>query len=113
MVITKDSTNNAPLSSGGTIAADFSEKKVLNSTTNARNPTFYLEPTDSEDSGHSPTSSSSSSISRLHRTSTSSEAHYHRLTAKIQDRVDSGEHFFSLEFFPPRTKSGAVNLLAR
>lgn len=35
------------------------------------------------------------------------------LSAKIRSRIDSGEKFFSLEFFPPRTKEGAVNLLAR
>lgn len=35
------------------------------------------------------------------------------LKEKIQARIDSKDKFFSLEFFPPRTKSGAVNLLAR
>lgn len=35
------------------------------------------------------------------------------LIEKIKHRIDTGEKFFSLEFFPPRTKEGAVNLLAR
>lgn len=35
------------------------------------------------------------------------------LTDKILSRIESGDKFFSLEFFPPRTKEGAVNLLAR
>lgn len=38
---------------------------------------------------------------------------YHNLKKKIQNRIDSNDKFFSLEFFPPRTKGGAVNLLAR
>ncbi|RXG69831.1 Methylenetetrahydrofolate reductase [Armadillidium vulgare] len=35
------------------------------------------------------------------------------LKEKIVSRIESGDKFFSLEFFPPRTKGGAVNLLAR
>ena len=35
------------------------------------------------------------------------------LAHKIRSRIESGDKFFSLEFFPPRTKEGAVNLLAR
>lgn len=35
------------------------------------------------------------------------------LTEKIKARIESKDKFFSLEFFPPRTKSGAVNLLSR
>ncbi|XP_076030198.1 methylenetetrahydrofolate reductase (NADPH) [Oratosquilla oratoria] len=38
---------------------------------------------------------------------------YHNLAEKIQSRIESKDKFFSLEFFPPRTKGGAVNLLAR
>ncbi|XP_063880009.1 methylenetetrahydrofolate reductase (NADPH)-like [Scylla paramamosain] len=38
---------------------------------------------------------------------------YHNLKEKIQSRIESKDKFFSLEFFPPRTKGGAVNLLAR
>ncbi|XP_071552419.1 methylenetetrahydrofolate reductase (NADPH) [Panulirus ornatus] len=38
---------------------------------------------------------------------------YHSLSEKIQSRIESNDKFFSLEFFPPRTKGGAVNLLAR
>ena len=35
------------------------------------------------------------------------------LKDKINKRIESRDKFFSLEFFPPRTKSGAINLLAR
>lgn len=35
------------------------------------------------------------------------------LADKIRERMDKKEPFFSLEFFPPRTPNGAVNLMAR
>jgi Methylenetetrahydrofolate reductase len=35
------------------------------------------------------------------------------LVQSIRRRVESGDLFFSLEFFPPRTKAGAANLLSR
>ena len=35
------------------------------------------------------------------------------LSNKINDRIANKQKFFSLEFFPPRTPNGAVNLLAR
>jgi len=35
------------------------------------------------------------------------------LIEKINSKIENHEKFFSLEFFPPRTKEGAVNLLAR
>ena len=38
---------------------------------------------------------------------------YLSLIEKLRARIESGEPFFSLEFFPPRTKSGAANLLGR
>lgn len=38
---------------------------------------------------------------------------YRRLIDRINSRIESGEPFFSLEFFPPRTPAGAVNLSAR
>ena len=105
-------TNTNPVSSGGGSVPDPSPK-VLNN--NNYNP-FYLDSTDSEDS-LSLEPSSSYSPRRLHhrdrRTSSTLEGQYQRLTEKIQNRIESREHFFSLEFFPPRTKSGAVNLLAR
>lgn len=47
------------------------------------------------------------------RRSSLSAIPYKPLSEKILARIESGEPFFSLEFFPPRTKSGAVNLLAR
>ncbi|XP_067659127.1 methylenetetrahydrofolate reductase (NADPH)-like [Haliotis asinina] len=38
---------------------------------------------------------------------------YHRLIDRINRRITSGDHFFSLEYFPPRTANGAVNLIGR
>ncbi|XP_072281908.1 methylenetetrahydrofolate reductase (NADPH) [Pyxicephalus adspersus] len=38
---------------------------------------------------------------------------YERLRDKMRRRIDSGDKWFSLEFFPPRTASGAVNLISR
>lgn len=35
------------------------------------------------------------------------------LKAKVLGRIESGDHFFSLEFFPPRTPAGASNLISR
>ena len=35
------------------------------------------------------------------------------LISKIKSRIESKDKFFSLEFFPPRTKSGAINLMSR
>ncbi|XP_039612004.1 methylenetetrahydrofolate reductase isoform X1 [Polypterus senegalus] len=36
-----------------------------------------------------------------------------RLRDKMRRRIDSGDKWFSLEFFPPRTANGAVNLISR
>ncbi|KAK1786994.1 hypothetical protein P4O66_017367 [Electrophorus voltai] len=36
-----------------------------------------------------------------------------RLREKMRRRIESGDRWFSLEFFPPRTTSGAVNLISR
>ena len=38
---------------------------------------------------------------------------YIPLTQRIQRRIQSGDPWFSLEFFPPRTVNGAVNLVSR
>lgn len=38
---------------------------------------------------------------------------YERLIDRIYRRKASGDKFFSLEFFPPRTSNGAVNLISR
>ena len=35
------------------------------------------------------------------------------LNDKIKSRIESRDKFFSLEFFPPRTRSGAINLMSR
>lgn len=36
-----------------------------------------------------------------------------RLRDKMRRRIESGDCWFSLEFFPPRTAGGAVNLISR
>lgn len=36
---------------------------------------------------------------------------YISLTEKIQKRIRSNDHWYSLELFPPRTANGAANLL--
>ncbi|XP_063799944.1 methylenetetrahydrofolate reductase (NADPH) [Pseudophryne corroboree] len=38
---------------------------------------------------------------------------HERLRDKMRRRIEAGDKWFSLEFFPPRTVSGAVNLLSR
>ncbi|KAG8568417.1 hypothetical protein GDO81_013991 [Engystomops pustulosus] len=38
---------------------------------------------------------------------------YERLRDKMRRRIEAGDKWFSLEFFPPRTASGAVNLISR
>ncbi|KAM8926956.1 methylenetetrahydrofolate reductase (NADPH) [Pelodytes ibericus] len=38
---------------------------------------------------------------------------HERLQDKMRRRMDAGDKWFSLEFFPPRTASGAVNLISR
>lgn len=38
---------------------------------------------------------------------------HERLRDKMRRRMDSGDKWFSLEFFPPRTAQGAVNLISR
>ena len=38
---------------------------------------------------------------------------YRRLIDRIYDRINAGAKFYSLEFFPPRTAVGAVNLISR
>nr|XP_060614746.1 methylenetetrahydrofolate reductase (NADPH) [Anolis sagrei ordinatus] len=38
---------------------------------------------------------------------------HERLREKMRRRLESGDKWFSLEFFPPRTSSGAVNLISR
>lgn len=38
---------------------------------------------------------------------------YRRLIDRIHDRQQASAYYFSLEFFPPRTANGAVNLISR
>lgn len=38
---------------------------------------------------------------------------HERLREKMRRRMESGDKWFSLEFFPPRTAQAAVNLISR
>lgn len=38
---------------------------------------------------------------------------YRSLTERMNRRIQSGDPWYSLEFFPPRTANGAVNLVSR
>lgn len=62
--------------------------------------------------GSSSGSESSKDSSRCSTPSLDPERH-ERLREKMRHRMDSGDKWFSLEFFPPRTAEGAVNLISR
>ncbi|XP_012975480.1 methylenetetrahydrofolate reductase isoform X2 [Mesocricetus auratus] len=70
-----------------------------------RNPAMVNE-------GSSSGSESSKDSSRCSTPSLDPERH-ERLREKMRRRMDSGDKWFSLEFFPPRTAEGAVNLISR
>ncbi|CAH7444144.1 methylenetetrahydrofolate reductase (NADPH) isoform X2 [Phodopus roborovskii] len=65
-----------------------------------------------EGSGSGSGSESSKDSSRCSTPSLDPERH-ERLREKMRRRMDSGDKWFSLEFFPPRTAEGAVNLISR
>jgi len=82
-----------------------------NSTTNGVNNGKRMEYENTDDSS---CCSDSDESGLLHtRERRASFTNYCNLKEKILSKIESGDHFYSLEFFPPRTKSGAVNLLAR
>uniref|UniRef100_A0A8C9BTN4 Methylenetetrahydrofolate reductase n=2 Tax=Phocoena sinus TaxID=42100 RepID=A0A8C9BTN4_PHOSS len=62
--------------------------------------------------GSSSGSESSKDSSRCSTPVLDPERH-ERLREKMKRRVESGDKWFSLEFFPPRTAEGAVNLISR
>lgn len=62
--------------------------------------------------GSSSGSESSKDSSRCSTPSLDPDRH-ERLREKMRRRMDSGDKWFSLEFFPPRTAEGAVNLISR
>ncbi|RWS16852.1 methylenetetrahydrofolate reductase-like protein, partial [Dinothrombium tinctorium] len=53
------------------------------------------------------------SASENNHNCSSKPSSYVPLIEKINQRIKSNDPFFSLEFFPPRTKEGGVNLLSR
>ena len=70
-----------------------------------------------EDSGYGPVDAIPKNISQKSETKLNcnllSSSFDLTLAEKIKKHVESNDKFYSLEFFPARTKSGAVNLLAR
>ncbi|CAM4672359.1 unnamed protein product [Caretta caretta] len=66
----------------------------------------------SRSEGSSSGSESSKDSSRCSTPVLDAERH-ERLREKMRRRYDSGDKWFSLEFFPPRTANGAVNLISR
>ena len=52
-------------------------------------------------------------IKHTERNSENDAKNFITLTDRINQKIQDGEKFFSLEFFPPRTPNGAVNLVAR
>ncbi|XP_020951003.1 methylenetetrahydrofolate reductase isoform X4 [Sus scrofa] len=62
--------------------------------------------------GSSSGSESSKESSRCSTPGLDPERH-ERLREKMKRRMESGDKWFSLEFFPPRTAQGAVNLISR
>ncbi|XP_051027749.1 methylenetetrahydrofolate reductase (NADPH) [Acomys russatus] len=83
----------------------------------SRNPAMVNEARGSsspnpQSEGSSSGSESSKDSSRCSTPSLDPERH-ERLREKMRRRMDSGDKWFSLEFFPPRTAEGAVNLISR
>ncbi|XP_065506006.1 methylenetetrahydrofolate reductase (NADPH) isoform X2 [Caloenas nicobarica] len=64
------------------------------------------------DGGSSSGSESSKDSSRCSTPVLDTDRH-ERLREKMRRRLDSGDRWFSLEFFPPRTANAAVNLISR
>jgi methylenetetrahydrofolate reductase (NADPH) len=62
--------------------------------------------------GSSSGSESSKDSSRCSTPGLDPERH-EKLRDKMKRRMESGDKWFSLEFFPPRTAHGAVNLISR
>ncbi|XP_047725339.1 methylenetetrahydrofolate reductase (NADPH) isoform X5 [Prionailurus viverrinus] len=82
-----------------------------------RNPAMVNEPRGdgvptSRSEGSSSGSESSKDSSRCSTPGLDPERH-DRLREKMRRRMESGDKWFSLEFFPPRTAQGAVNLISR
>lgn len=75
-------------------------------------PTLYGRNPAMVNEGSSSGSEGSKDSSRCSTPSLDPERH-ERLREKMRRRMDSGDKWFSLEFFPPRTAEGAVNLISR
>lgn len=71
------------------------------------------QPSKADSSGASNSSGESSKDSSRCSTPVLDADRSHRLPDKMRRRIEAGDRWFSLEFFPPRTASGAVNLISR
>uniref|UniRef100_A0A8C0Q904 Methylenetetrahydrofolate reductase n=1 Tax=Canis lupus familiaris TaxID=9615 RepID=A0A8C0Q904_CANLF len=85
----------------------------------SRSPAMVKEPRGDGDGGPTPRSEGSSSGSESSKDSSRCSTpgldpeRHERLREKMRRRMESGDRWFSLEFFPPRTAEGAVNLISR
>ena len=86
----------------------FQEGNLQYEAASMNEPSPAYSPMDSANDADSTTPESSRSGSPTFSTSFDTS-----LIEKINSRLASKDKFFSLEFFPPRTKSGAVNLMSR
>lgn len=57
--------------------------------------------------------SSFSSMAMLANATNQAAGAHESLIQKIQKRIANKQHWFSLEFFPPKTVNGAANLIAK
>ncbi|XP_020829402.1 methylenetetrahydrofolate reductase (NADPH) isoform X2 [Phascolarctos cinereus] len=78
-----------------------------------RNPAMVNEARGSSSSEGSSSGSEGSKDSSRCPTPVLDAERHERLREKMHRRMDSGDRWFSLEFFPPRTAQGAVNLISR
>lgn len=89
-----------------------SERASLPPLSHSEGPFHHVWSNGSISSGVPTSPSSSSGHGNTPRSHSPLSSSY-SLIDKIQSRVDGGDKFFSLEFFPPRTPAGASNLIAR
>ncbi|XP_056651747.1 methylenetetrahydrofolate reductase (NADPH) isoform X4 [Monodelphis domestica] len=93
-------------------AANMSMNRLNLQISSCRNPAMVNEARGSCSEGSSSGSEGSKDSSRCPTPILDAERH-ERLREKMRRRMESGDKWFSLEFFPPRTAQGAVNLISR
>ena len=109
-VLTMAPVNENNVVNGGTAVAAVNgpSSAVTNGTSSVEVPSPAYAPLDSDPAESlTPATPRSSSPLMLHSSFSAT------LKEKIDSCIASRDRFYSLEFFPPRTKSGAINLMAR